>query len=475
MNEEDKAVEHVKIPLPRRRMCMLSAVVFFVGYGYAINDGFGVPVLLVAGVGEQYAPFVLGISAIINLFLGGFLGSLSDRCTSPLGRRRPFIIGLMTLLLIAAIFYPYGIVLSDAFQLKRDSRTVYLIAHTAICVVTFDVCMDMTNTLDRSYLCDSITSKQTLHGNAIFTLMTSAGSFFGALLSALNWETIFHLLSGGQTKIVFATVIVVLLVCILLTINSVKEPKIGKDGKLDTMYNSKWTRYFTFCNYFAFDIYNRHEETAMNELSLEENQSMTYDNSFEHELNETEASPQSQNTIQQNKNATNLCICCNFITETFYMRIYNLFHFIKSLSTATIFLWLTQVLEWMTMLSLLFFLTHFVGTVVYDGSPDADHNMKDRKDYDKGVRMGFLCQSIGFGSSLLFSLFLYSKYSSKIKSRKAYVSIHVVTFLATGLLIFNKNIYLVASLHVIFGFFYSWIQIVPFIFLQNYKVSFLFS
>ena len=465
MDEED-TVELMKTPLPRRRMFMLSAVLFFVGYSYAINDGFGVPLLLVAGMPEQYAPHVLGISAIINLFLGGYLGSLSDRCTSSLGRRRPFIIGLIILLLIVAIIYPYGTTLSDAFRLKRSSHTIYLIIHTAICVIIFDVCLDMTNTLDRSYLLDSITTQQSLHGNAIFSLMTSAGSFFGALLSALNWETILHLSNGGQTKIVFATIIVILLVCISLTINSVKEPKIRKDGKLDTRYNSRWTKYF---NYFAFDTYNRHKETIIDETSQTEEKQLLLcdDDSFEHEL---ETSTQNKSTIQQNESAMSLHKCCNFIAKALYMRIHNSVYFIRSLSMATLFLWLTQVLEWMTMLSLLFFITHFVGTIVYDGSPDAEPNTKGRKDYDKGVRMGFLCQSIGYASSLFFSLFLFSKYSNKIKNRKAYVGIHVLTFLATGLLIFSKSIYLISSVYVIFGFFYSWIQIVPFILLQKYKV-----
>ena len=92
----------------------------------------------------------------------------------------------------------------------------------------------MINTLDRSYLFDSISPQQSSYGNAVFSFMTSAGSLFGALLSAPNWVTILHLSNGSQTKVVFATV--VLLVCVIITINSVKEPKIGKDGKLDITY-----------------------------------------------------------------------------------------------------------------------------------------------------------------------------------------------------------------------------------------------
>lgn len=458
--DTDKPVKNL---LPRVRIFMLTAALFFVGYSYAINDGFGVPLLRVAGMKERYAPFVLGISSMTNMILGGYLGSSSDRCKSPLGRRRPFIIGLTTLLLIGAILYPYGIVLSDAFQLRHNSRTIYLIIHTAICVITFDVCLDMTNSFDRSYLFDSITVQQNSHGNAIFSFMTSAGSCFGALISALNWETILHLSHGGQTRVVFATVIIILLICVMLTINSVKEPKIGKDGILDSRYNS---RFFICCNYFAFNTY---KEPAVSEVSqTEENISlMSHENSFE----EYESEPSPHRNAAQQKCTSK---CYRFIMKAFCMRICNAFYFIKSFSTATLFLWLAQVLEWMTMLSLLFFITYFVASIVYDGSPDGEPDSKERKDYDKGVRMGFLCQCIGFASSLFFSLFLYSKYSHKLKTRAVYVSIHVLTFLSTGVLIFSKSIYLVASLHVIFGCFYSWIQIVPFILLQDYKVSFFY-
>jgi len=472
---DDELVTHntanpVKRPLPPIRIVMLSAILFFVGYGYAVNEGFGVPLLLEAGLEERYAPFALGISSIINVLLGGYLGSSSDRCTSSLGRRRPYIIALTVLLFFGAILYPYGDLLNDAFQLKHSSRTIYLVFHTAICVIIFDVCLDMTNTLDRSYLLDSITIQQTSHGNAMFSLMTSGGSFFGSLLAALDWEGYLHLSSGSQTKVVFATVLVVLLVCVTSTVNSVKEPKIQKDGKID-INNLEWKKCFICCNYFAFNLYDLQEKMKRSNQIKEISQSeenipmITDENCLECKLNDPLPPKSSLQDLLKTK-------CCVFVKK-FYTSACNAFYFLKSLSLDTFFLWLTQVLEWMTMLSLLFFITHFVGTIIYNGSPDEEPNSKSRREYRKGVRMGLFCQCIGFASSLIFSLFLYTKYSSKIKTRVFYVSIHVLTFLATGVLIFSESIYLVASLHVIFGCFYSWIQIIPFTLLQSYQVSLL--
>jgi len=59
--------------LPLRRMFMLSSLLFFVGYSYAINEGFGIPLLLEAGLSERYAPIIFGLSSIVSVFVGEYL------------------------------------------------------------------------------------------------------------------------------------------------------------------------------------------------------------------------------------------------------------------------------------------------------------------------------------------------------------------------------------------------------------------
>ena len=456
---QDKA-ESVKRLLPTGRLIMLSSVLFYVGYSYGVNEGFGIPLLLEAGLEERYAPFVFGISSIINVILGGYLGSSSDRCTSSLGRRRPYIIGLTVILLIVTVLYPSGDILSDAFQLQHKTRTIYVICHTGLCVIVFDITLDMIHSLGRSYLFDSVTIQQASSGNAACSFMVSAGSFFGSLLSTVNWKNLLHLSSGGQTKAVFATAILITLVCVILAINSVKEPKIGKDGKLDTT-QSLWGKYFICCNYCAFDLYDTYVDSEKNT------------NIQEKEISQTEELEPllPKNPLQKNRNHNSVCkfLCSPFMKA--YARIQDMLYFIKSLSTPVLWLWLAQVLEWTTMLSLLFLMTNFVAIFIYNGEPDADTDSKEREDYDEGLQMGLYCKCIEFASSICFSAFLYSKYSHRFYTRAAHISIHVLTFLSTGILIFNKSIYVVASLHVIFGCFYSWILIIPLTLLQNYKVS----
>ena len=520
--------------LPVRRIFMLSSLLFYVGYSYSINEGFGIPLLLEAGLSELYAPIVFGVSSILSVFVAEYLGSASDRCTSLLGRRRPYIIGLSVIVLAAAIVYPYGVTLSSVFKLKGNSKAAYVITHTAVCVIVFDVFLDMTNAIDRSYLIDSMTTQQSNTGNSIFSALTNAGACVGGLIASLDWEKIFGLSTGGQTKVVFVTIILVLFVCVILTLNSVKEPHIGKDGEIQwRSNNSRRSRCYICCNYFSFDLYKKSVKTIEYELqpiessssdehtignvagmaedyvaehgnkseeptiieqsfnyedtsdsaSVQESVLTTVDFSSKTELQNIEKSCNEQcsdnlivvseisqkSVVTLEMSAKNKMNCVFKLPRLLYIQILSAVNFIRSLSVATIWLWITHFLEWIAVLSLNFFLTIYVATVVYNGSADADPSSESFRNYNKGIRMGFACQSIEFGSSFIFSL-LFKRIISVIRLRELVIGIHILTFISSGLLIIFSNIYLVASLCIIIGWFYALVEIIPFTIIQQYKV-----
>lgn len=530
---EDSLTENIlqKRILPVRRIFMLSSLLFFIGYSYTVNEGFGIPLLLQAGLSERYAPIVFGISSIVSVFVAEYLGSASDRCTSLLGRRRPYIIGLSITVLIAAMAYPYGVTLSNLFKLKDNSKTAYVISHTTVCVVAFDVFLDMANSIDRSYLVDSITTQQKDIGNSIFSALISAGSCIGAIVSSLDWERIFKLSTGGQTKVVFVTIIMLLFVCIGLTLNSVKEPHVGKDGKIKQYSNS--SRCYMCCNYFAFDLYRKstntieyemesslsYEQTSVAVVTTEDSVTSVMEHANPREESEINGDSQYESTSVPDtvSNAisdvsmseigepsfneecfddlTVESTCKNSLEtfhndamdqhatvffkskatsafntlRTFRIKILGAINFIRSLSAATVWLWVTNLLEWIALLSFTFFLTNYVGSIVYNGSADADTNSESFRNYNKGIRMGFACQSIGYGSSFIFSL-LFKRIITVIRLRELCIGIHVLTFVSLGLLVSFNSIYLVASVHVIFGWFGALLQIIPFTIIQQYKV-----
>lgn len=78
----------------RRELMRISAAVMGIEFSYAAETAFVSPTLLNIGVDHQHMTLVWAVSPCIGFFVTPILGSLSDRCTLPLGRRRPFLIML---------------------------------------------------------------------------------------------------------------------------------------------------------------------------------------------------------------------------------------------------------------------------------------------------------------------------------------------------------------------------------------------
>lgn len=73
-------------------MIRVSAAVMGIEFSYAAETAFVSPTLLKIGVEHKHMTLVWALSPLIGFFLTPILGSLSDRCSLKLGRRRPFII-----------------------------------------------------------------------------------------------------------------------------------------------------------------------------------------------------------------------------------------------------------------------------------------------------------------------------------------------------------------------------------------------
>lgn len=70
----------------------ISAAVMGIEFSYAGETAFVSPTLLQIGVPHHQMTLVWALSPLIGFFMTPLLGSLSDRCRSKFGRRRPFIV-----------------------------------------------------------------------------------------------------------------------------------------------------------------------------------------------------------------------------------------------------------------------------------------------------------------------------------------------------------------------------------------------
>ena len=99
----DEAARHARCKLVR-----LSAAVCGIEFCYAAETAFVSPTLLRIGVPLAYMSLVWCLSPLLGICLVPLFGSLSDRCASPLGRRRPFIVGLSVSIVVGLLLVPNG-------------------------------------------------------------------------------------------------------------------------------------------------------------------------------------------------------------------------------------------------------------------------------------------------------------------------------------------------------------------------------
>jgi hypothetical protein len=90
------------------RLILLSCAVCGIELCYAAETAFVSPTLLRLGIPTAYATLTWCLSPLLGLILGPVLGSLSDRCQSSLGRRRPFILLLSVGIIIGLVLVPHG-------------------------------------------------------------------------------------------------------------------------------------------------------------------------------------------------------------------------------------------------------------------------------------------------------------------------------------------------------------------------------
>lgn len=78
----------------RLQLLKISLVYFGIELLFSIEVALTLPLLLRLRVSESTYSYVYFVSPIVGFLLQPVLGVWSDRCTSPLGRRRPFILVL---------------------------------------------------------------------------------------------------------------------------------------------------------------------------------------------------------------------------------------------------------------------------------------------------------------------------------------------------------------------------------------------
>lgn len=177
------------------------------------------PTLLKIGVAHQKMTLVWGLSPLVGFFLTPILGSLSDRCRSNFGRRRPFILLLSVGVFFGLLLVPNGVELGywlgdprpatdfnqSVTMISGTSNTTTLetsadppqrghpwgIFFTVLGTVLLDFDADACQSPSRAYLLDVTLPENHAKGLTTFTIMAGLGGFMGYSLGGINWDDTF--------------------------------------------------------------------------------------------------------------------------------------------------------------------------------------------------------------------------------------------------------------------------------------------
>uniref|UniRef100_A0A673IUB6 Solute carrier family 45 member 2 n=1 Tax=Sinocyclocheilus rhinocerous TaxID=307959 RepID=A0A673IUB6_9TELE len=158
----------------RGRLIMHGMVMFGREFCYAVEAAFVTPVLLSVGLPRRLYNLVWLISPVLGFILQPVIGSASDYCRSPWGRRRPYILLLGIIMLVGLTFFLNG----DAVTSEdRNVKRTWAIVVVMFGVVMFDFAADFIDGPIKAYLfdvCSHRDKERGLHYHALLTALLKA-------------------------------------------------------------------------------------------------------------------------------------------------------------------------------------------------------------------------------------------------------------------------------------------------------------
>uniref|UniRef100_A0AAG5DUC2 Proton-associated sugar transporter A n=1 Tax=Anopheles atroparvus TaxID=41427 RepID=A0AAG5DUC2_ANOAO len=286
-NESAVDFSHIYRRKTRLELIRISAAVMGIEFSYAAETAFVSPTLLKIGVEHQHMTLVWCLSPLVGFFLTPVLGSLSDRCRSNVGRRRPFILLLSLGVLLGLLLVPNGeavgyamgdlnpyagnatltdtgggtsdggggaedggdpsaipISLAGRYQPLPHRSTAsgtepqlvglevpaqrprhpWGIFFTILGTVLLDFDADACQSPARAFLLDVTVPEDHARGLSTFTIMAGLGGFMGYSLGGIDWDsTSLGVVFGGHVRAVFSLITVIFVVCVLCTVTSFSE------------------------------------------------------------------------------------------------------------------------------------------------------------------------------------------------------------------------------------------------------------
>ncbi|XP_040350865.1 membrane-associated transporter protein isoform X2 [Herpailurus yagouaroundi] len=172
---------------PTGNLIMHSMAMLGREFCYAVEAAYVTPVLLSVGLPKSLYSMVWLLSPILGFLLQPVVGSASDHCRARWGRRRPYILTLVIMMLLGMTLYLNGDAVVAALIANPRRRLIWAITITMIGVVLFDFAADFIDGPIKAYLFDVCSHEDKERGLHYHALFTGFGGTLGYLLGAIDW------------------------------------------------------------------------------------------------------------------------------------------------------------------------------------------------------------------------------------------------------------------------------------------------
>lgn len=400
-------------PLSITQLFLLNAVVCGLEFCASAAFTYIPPLLLKSGLQERQMSIVLGIGPLMGLFLVPVIGKSSDICHSRFGRRRPFILGLGSLLIFSLFFIAFAdniLTIFSGFDDNGENITISLLIIGAVLLdFTSQVCLTPCEALLSDALSQTGTSQE--RGFMVYSIMISLGGCVGYLVAAVNWtDSMWSSLIGKQETAVFSLLILLFSICLFCTLSTVQEIP-DESNWVETLSDREYPR---ILNISIGRIVRLVFEPVKVTVSLWK----------------------------------------SVLPASIVLRRLSLAHFFS----------------WSALMAFNLFYTDFMGQAVYGGNPNAPEDSNERALYDEGIRMGSWGLLLHCITSAIYASFI-ERITYKAGSKVTYLAGIISFVICMVTMLIFQNLFVVLLAAACTGFAYATLTTVPYTLINTYHAN----
>ncbi|CDF35954.1 unnamed protein product [Chondrus crispus] len=205
--------------MPRWRIILCTVAMAGVQVCYAAQINHGTSELLLLGMSSRLVSLAWLAGPLSGLVMQPLVGRLSDRCTSRLGRRRPFLILGSILTSLSLLMFSNAELLAGVFVDGSKTKSVAL----SIAIVAFflmDFSIQIVQAPLRALVTDVVPKKQRALANSYIGVFSGVGLLVGGLLTSISLRRILPVFRSDVQALFFvasAVLLIAVTVCVIST------------------------------------------------------------------------------------------------------------------------------------------------------------------------------------------------------------------------------------------------------------------